>query len=51
MMMEERPRSNDDDDDGLPEDGSVKPMEGGEPAGVAGSGDTRRTGGGSGDTR
>lgn len=51
MMMEERPRSNADDDDGLPEDGSVNPMEDADAAGVAGSGDTRRSVDGSGDTR
>jgi hypothetical protein len=51
MMIEERPRSDDDSDDGLPEDGSVEPMEDANPAGIAGSGDTRRTVDGSGDTR
>ncbi|MDQ3139266.1 MAG: hypothetical protein M3Q15_00875 [Pseudomonadota bacterium] len=50
MMMEERPRS-DDDEEGLPEDGSVNPMEDADPAGIAGSGDTRRSVDGSGDTR
>jgi hypothetical protein len=51
MMMDERPRPDDDNDDGLPEDGSVKPMEDADPAGIVGSGDTRRTVDGSGDTR
>ena len=53
MMMDERPESDNDDDGALPEAG-VKSREGADPPGStqrSGSGDTRRSGDGSGDTR
>ena len=53
MMMDERPQTKPDDDD--PTEAGIKSMEGGEPAGTtkrsSGSGDTRRSIDGSGDTR
>ena len=54
MMMDERPET-DTDDDGDPTEAGIKSLEGGEPAGTtqrsSGSGDTRRSTDGSGDTR
>ena len=52
MMMDERRDTTEDDTD--PTEAGVKSMEGGEPAGTtqrSGSGDTRRSFDGSGDTR